>query len=232
MRRIDEIYLKYPFYGVPRMHACLLQMGYTVNYKRVERLYRIMGLEAIYQKPKLSQSDSQSKVYPYLLKGLDICRPNMVWSTDITYVPMHHGFLYKTAFLDWHSRYLLGYAISNTVDDGFVVDCLRKTIQIHGEPEIMNTDQGSQYTSKAFIQELTGRNIRISMDGKGRALDNVMIERYWRSYKYECVYLHSISDGYHLKELTDEYVQFYNTQRPHESLDYQTPWMVFNAGRS
>ena len=140
MRRIDEIYLKYPFYGVPRMHACLLQMGYTVNYKRVERLYRIMGLEAIYQKPKLSQSDSQSKVYPYLLKGLDICRPNMVWSTDITYVPMHHGFLYKTAFLDWYSRYLLGYAISNTVDDGFVVDCLRKTIQIHGEPEIMNTD--------------------------------------------------------------------------------------------
>jgi len=231
MRLMDEIYLKYLFYGVPRMHASLRQRGYGVNPKRVERLYRIMGLEAIYQKPRLSQRDQNHEIYPYLLKSLDICRSNQVWSTDITYVPMEKGFLFKVAFIDWYSRYLLSYAISNTLDFGFVSEAFLGATRLYGNPEILNTDQGSQFTSKAFTGMGIDRNIRISMDGKGRALDNVRIERYWRSYKYECVYLHSIQDGWHLKGLTDEYIRFYNTQRPHQSLGYQTPWDCYSNGR-
>jgi putative transposase len=230
MREIDKIFLKRPFFGVPRMHAYLLKQGHAINVKRVERLFKIMGISAIYQKPNLSAPDQSYEVYPYLLRSLDISHSNQVWSTDITYIPLEKGFLYKAAFIDWYSRYLLSYAISNTLDSGFVVTAFQNAVNAHDVPGIVNSDQGSQFTSKAFTDVLKAQKIQISMDGKGRALDNVMIERYWRSYKYECVYLHSITDGWHLKQLTDEYVRFYNAERLHQSLQYQTPSERYSQG--
>lgn len=230
MREIDEIRLQWPFFGVPRMHAYLRKRGHAINIKRVERLFRVMGISTIYQRPNLSSPDKAHKVYPYLLRSLDITHSNQVWSTDITYVPLEKGFLYKVAFLDWYSRYLLGYRISNTLDADFIVPAFRHAVQTYGAPGIVNSDQGSQFTSKAFIDAVKACKAQISMDGKGRALDNVMIERYWRSYKYECVYLHSITDGWHLKRLTDEYVQFYNSERLHQSLGYQTPYQQYEKG--
>lgn len=212
------------------MHAYLKKQGHAINVKRVERLFKIMGISAIYQKPNLSEPDQSHELYPYLLKSLDISHSNQVWSTDITYIPLEKGFLYKAAFIDWYSRYLLSYSISNTLDSGFVVRAFQDAVNIYGVPSIVNSDQGSQFTSKAFTDVLKAENIRISMDGKGRALDNVMIERYWRSYKYECVYLHSITDGWHLKRLTDEYIHFYNTERLHQSLQYQTPLERYRQG--
>lgn len=212
------------------MHAQLLKLGHTINEKRVERLFKVMGISAIYQKPNLSEANKAHEIYPYLLKSIAIKHSNQVWSTDITYVPMEKGFLYKVAFIDWHSRYLLSYGISNTLDSGFVVTAFQKAVKAHGVPLIVNSDQGSQFTSKAFTDVLKAQQIRISMDGKGRALDNVMIERYWRSYKYECVYLHSITDGWHLKRLTEEYIHFYNSERLHQSLKYQTPSDHYHKG--
>ena len=230
MRVMDKIHLKRPFFGVLSMHANLRKMGYAINVKRVVRLFKVMGISAIYQKPNLSEANKAHEIYPYLLKSIDINHSNQVWSTDITYVPMEKGFLYKVAFIDWYSRYLLSYAISNTLDAGFVIGAFQKAVKAHGVPLIMNSDQGSQFTSKAFTDELKAKQIRISMDGKGRALDNVMIERYWRSYKYECVYLHSITDGWHLERLTEEYVHFYNSERLHQSLLYQTPSDQYQKG--
>lgn len=230
MREMDKIHLKRPFFGVPRMHAQLLKMGHTINEKRVERLFKVMGISAIYQRPNLSEANKAHEIYPYLLKSIIINHSNQVWSTDITYVPMEKGFLYKVAFIDWHSRYLLSYGISNTLDSGFVVTAFQKAVKAYGVPLIVNSDQGSQFTSKAFTDVLKALQIRISMDGKGRALDNVMIERYWRSYKYECVYLHSITDGWHLKQLTEEYIHFYNSERLHQSLQYQTPSDHYHKG--
>lgn len=230
MREIDEIYLKWPFFGVPRMHAYLKKMGHAINQKRVARLYKIMGICAIYQKPNLSGPNKAHEVYPYLLKSININHSNQVWSTDITYIPMEKGFLYKVAFMDWYSRYLLSYAISNTLDSEFVVTAFHGATEVYGAPAIVNTDQGSQFTSRAFTEVLKANNIQISMDGKGRALDNVRIERYWRSYKYECVYLNTITDGWHLKRLTDAYISFYNHERPHQHLDYQTPSYQYKNG--
>lgn len=230
MRLIDEAYLKWPFYGVLRMQAYLASIGHSVNVKRVRRLYKLMGICAIYQKPNLSKPNKEHKIYPYLLRSVDIHYSNQVWSTDITYVPMERGFLYKAAFIDWHSRYLLSYTISNTLDTAFVLTAFYRAIEAYGKPAIVNSDQGSQFTSDAFTEALKDLDIQISMDGKGRCLDNVMIERYWRSYKYECVYLNSIKDGWHLQDLTDEYIQFYNHERLHQSLDYRTPRDQYNQG--
>lgn len=229
MREIDDIYYKCPFYGTRRMLAALERKGYKVNLKRIQRLYKLMDISAIYQKPNLSKPNREHTIYPYLLKSLTINRANYVWSTDITYVPMEKGFLYKAAIIDWHSRYILSYRISNTLDTDFIIDAIKEAVELHGAPEIINTDQGSQFTSRAFIETLNELKITISMDGKGRALDNVRIERYWRSYKYECVFLHEIKDGWQLKALTDEYIMFYNTERPHQNLNYQTPKEVFFA---
>jgi putative transposase len=220
---MDEINVKWPFFGVPRMHKYLVTLGYPVNEKRIYRLFQIMGIAAIYPGPNTSKADKDHEIYPYLLKSVTISYSNHVWSTDITYIPMEKGFLYKVAFIDWHSRYILSYAISNTLDTSFVLVAFNEAIINYGRPAIVNTDQGSQFTSKAFIDALKANTVQISMDGKGRALDNIIIERYWRSYKYECVYLHNITDGWHLKDLTDEYIRFYNTERIHQSLDYQTP---------
>ena len=175
MREIDQIYMKWPFIGVARMHAYLLAEGHDINVKRVRRLYHIMGITAIYQRPNLSAPNKEHDIYPYLLDTIVIDRPNQVWSTDITYIPMERGFMYKVAVIDWHSRFLLSYAISNTLDTAFVIDAFLAAIEAHGRPEITNSDQGSQFTSKAFTELLIAHGIRISMDGRGRALDNVMI---------------------------------------------------------
>lgn len=230
MREIDEIYLRWPFFGVLRIHAYLRSHGHQINVKRVRRLCKIMDIQAIYQKPNLSIRNKAHKIYPYLLRSLDINRSNQAWSTDITYVPMERGFLYKVAFIDWHSRYILSYALSNTLETDFVIEAFNAAKKAHGKPEIMNTDQGSQFTSISFTGILQADGIQISMDGRGRALDNVRIERYWRSYKWECVYLNSITDGWHLQQLTDQYVDFYNNERPHQNLDYNTPAYAYQNG--
>jgi putative transposase len=227
MREIDEIYLKWPFFGVARMCAYLIVQGHVINEKRVRRLYRIMGICAIYQKPHLSARNKEHQVYPYLLRSIVINHSNQVWSTDITYIPMEHGFLYKVAFIDWNSRFILSYEISNTLDSTFVIAAFLSAVEAHGTPLIVNTDQGSQFTSNAFIDILKAHGVQVSMDGRGRALDNVRIERYWRSFKYECVYLNCITDGWHLQCLTDKYIAFYNNIRPHQHLDYKTPYYEY-----
>jgi putative transposase len=222
MRLMDEQYLKTPFYGVRRMRAWLCREGNPVNPKRVRRLMRLMDLVPIYPKPRLSQPDLSHRIYPYLLKGLTINRPNQVWSTDITYIPMAKGFLYLVAVIDWFSRYVLSWRISNSLDVDFCLDALEAALVI-GRPEIFNTDQGSQFTSDDFTGRLKSAEIRISMDGKGRAIDNIFVERLWRTVKYEHVYLHAPETGLELWEGLDGYFDFYNTDRLHQSLDYRTP---------
>jgi len=226
MRLLDEQYLKTPFYGVARMHAFLQNSGYPVNIKRVRRLLRLMGLETIYSKPKLSKENPEHKKYPYLLKGLDINKPNMVWSSDITYIPMKQGFLYLAAIIDWYSRYIIAWKISNSLDVSFCKETLEKALE-KNKPEIFNTDQGSQYTSNTFTNILKSNNISISMDGKGRALDNIMIERFWKSVKYEYVYLNEITTGAELWTGLSEYFKFYNNERLHQTLKYKTPYEIY-----
>lgn len=187
MRRIDELYTKWPFYGSRRMVAALRQDGWSVNRKRVRRLMRVMGVEAIYQKPNTSKGHPNHKIYPYLLRGLAIDRPNQVWCADITYIPMAKGFVYLVAVMDWFSRRVLSWQLSITMEADFCVEALQDAIAHHGPPEIFNTDQGVQFTSTGFLDELESRGIRVSMDGKGRFLDNIFIERLWRSLKYEDV---------------------------------------------
>jgi len=223
MNEIDEIFAHHPYYGARRMWAELTRKGYQINIKRVSRLYDLLGIHAIYPKPNLSRPNKENTKYPYLLKSITINRPNHVWSVDITYVPMEKGFLYKVAFIDWYSRYILSYRISNTLDTDFVLDALRDAIQRYGAPQIINSDQGCQFTSKSYIEAVQLADAKISMDGKGRAIDNVRIERYWRSFKYECVFLYRIENGMHLNELTANYVKFYNTRRPHQAMGYITP---------
>jgi len=222
MRLMDEQYLKTPFYGVRRMHYYVLQHGYLANIKRIRRLLRLMNQEAIYPKPNLSRPGQGHKIYPYLLKNLEINRVNQVWSSDITYIPMSSGFLYLVAIIDWYSRYVLAWKISNSLDVRFCLEALDDAFKI-GHPEIFNTDQGSQFTSDDHINQLSLRAIKISMDGRGRALDNVFIERLWRSLKYEYVYLNTPETGQQLYEGADHYFKFYNNERPHQSLGYQTP---------
>jgi putative transposase len=227
MRRMDELYVAAPFYGSRRMVAVLRSDGLVVNRKRVRRLMRVMGLDAIYQKPNTSRAHPEHKVYPYLLRGLTIDRPNQVWCADITYVPMAKGFVYLVAVMDWFSRRVLAWRLSITMDADFCVEALAEAMDHHGCPEIFNTDQGVQFTSAAFLDELETRNIRISMDGKGRFLDNIFIERLWRSLKYEEVYIKAYASVAEARRGIGGWLAFYNDERPHQALDYRTPRAVF-----
>lgn len=226
MRRIDELYLKCPFYG-SRKFAQLL----GVNRKRVQRLMRTMGIEAIYPKKRTTWSGAGHKIYPYLLRDVAVIRPDQVWSTDITYVPMRHGFLYLVAVMDWYSRHVLSWRLSNTLSGEFCLEALEEALA-DGRPEVFNSDQGSQFTASAFTGRLESSGIAVSMDGRGRALDNVFIERLWRSVKYEEVYLKDYSTAWEAERSLDSYFRFYNHERIHQSLDYLTPAEVYRNGRS
>jgi putative transposase len=228
MRLIDEEYTRHPFYGSRRMAEWLKVVGHDVNRKRVRRLMRTMGIEAIYPKPRLSVINKEHEKYPYLLSGVQITRPNQVWSADITYIRMRRGFIYLMAVIDWYSRYVLSWETSNTLDTAFCLTALDAAMQ-QGQPEIFNTDQGCQFTSKDFTGALKQRDIRISMDGKGRALDNIFIERLWRSLKYEEVYLKDYVDVSEAVSGIESYLGFYNQERLHQSLSYKTPWQVHHG---
>ena len=229
MRQLDELYLKWPFYGSRRLCVELQQRGYRVNRKRVQRLMRKMGLRAIYPKPRTSQPGKGHKIYPHLLRDLSIERPNQVWASDICYIPMAKGFMYLTAIIDWYSRRVLAWRVSNTLETDACVEALEEALWRYGAPEIFNTDQGAQYTSEAFTGILKDRGVKISMDGQGRWVDNVMVERLWRSVKYEDVYLHAYETPAALRAGLTAYVQFYNTERRHQSLNRQTPDAVYWA---
>jgi len=228
MRVIDQEYMKYPFYGSRQMSRHLNRLGYKTSRHRVRRLMHKMGITAIYQKPRISIRNSEHRVYPYLLKGLNINKPNQVWCSDITYIPIQRGYLYLTAIKDWYSRKVLSWRLSNTLDPSFCVSALEEAIHKYGVPEIFNTDQGSQYTSKDFIDILKSNNIKISMDGKGRFMDNIFIERLWRSLKYECVYLQEFTNGLEAKEAIRDWIDFYNNIRPHSTFNGHTPDEVYN----
>jgi len=226
MKLIDRQYLLTPFYGARKLVVCLKKERYKVNRKRVQRLMRLIGLRAIYRRPRTSKPAVGNKIYPYLLNGIEITRPNQVWAADITYIPMAKGFLYLVAIIDWYSRYVLSWRLSNTLDTDFCVEALEEALQ-KGRPEIFNTDQGAQFTSEAFTGLLVKHGIKISMDGKGRYSDNLFVERLWRSVKYEEVYLKAYQDAREARVGIGKYFRFYNTTRPHQSLDYRTPAEVF-----
>ncbi len=228
MRLIDEQYMRTPFYGWPRMTAYLRRQGYQVNHKRVQRLMQKMGMQAIYPKPRTSKAEKGHKKYPYLLRGLEIVQPNYVWSADITYVPMRQGFMYLVAVLDWFSRYVLAWQLSNTLDGYFCLDALQQALR-NGRPSIFNTDQGVQFTAHEFIGCLETVNVRISMDGRGRAMDNIFIERLWRTVKYEDIYLKDYATVPELDTGLHKYFRFYNDERLHQSLEYRTPAEVHFA---
>jgi putative transposase len=223
MRRIDELHLKLPFYGSRKMTVTLKAEGHTVNRKRIQRLMRQMGLEALVPKPTTSRPGHECPAYPYLLRGLTIDRPDQVWAADITYIPLAHGFVYLVAIMDWYSRRVLAWRLSNTLDASFCVEALLDATEQFGAPEIFNTSQGAQFTAEEFIGVLRARSVKISMDGKGRCLDNVFVERLWRSLKYEEVYLHAYEDMREAGRGIGRYVAFYNHERPHQALGYQTP---------
>ena len=223
MRLIDEQFLETPYYGARQMAKYLRRQGYCVSRKRTRRLMKLMGLSPIYQKPNTSKPHPQHKVYPYLLRGMQIDTPNQVWCTDITYIPMRRGFLYLVAIMDWASRKVLSWRLSNTMETDFCVAALEEAIEKYGCPKIFNTDQGSQFTSYAFTTVLKEAGINISMDGKGRWMDNVMIERLWRSLKYECIYLNAFETGSETRQGIGHWIDRYNTRRPHSSLDDRTP---------
>lgn len=227
MRLLDEQYTRTPFYGIRRMTAWLQKQGCQVNHKRVARLLRLMGLEALYQKPRLSQPGAGHQIYPYLLRGLKIARINQVWSTEITDIRLHGGFVYLTAVLDWHSRYVLSWEVSTTLETDFCTSALNQALE-QATPEIFNTDQGEQFTSQAFTGILKERKIAISMDGRGRALDNIFVERLWRSVKYEEVCLYDYEGVPQAITGLDRYFNFYNYERPHQSLNYQPPAAVYH----
>ena len=229
MRQIDEQYMKVPFYGRRRMTQWLRQdRGILVNEKRVGRLMNIMGIEAIYPKRRAKAKKSEHKIYPYLLRDVTVAGPNHVWSADITYIPIRGGTMYLVAIIDWHSRYVLSWAISNTQDVDFCLEALESAMNL-GKPEIFNTDQGTQFTSHAFTGRLNEADVKISMDGRGRAFDNIFIERLWRTVKNENVYLEDYADGYALYHGLEAYFEFYNTRRRHQSLGYLTPEMVYHG---
>ena len=223
MKLIDEQYMKTPVYGTRSMRDYLNRQGYKVNRKRVQRLMRLMGLEAIYPKPKTSKPHPGHRIYPYLLKGLNINRPDMVWATDITFIPLRHGFMYLVAVMDWHSRKVLSWRLSNTLDSEFCVSALQEAIVRYGCPEIFNTDQGSQFTSMAFTNVLKSHDIKISMDGRGRCIDNIMIERLWWTVKYHYLHLHSFENGTELRKGLRSWFEYYNRERTHQSLNRMTP---------
>lgn len=228
MRQIDEQYLRTPFYGWPRMTAHLRRQGYAVNHKRVQRLMQKMGLQALYPKPRTTRTAQENKRYPYLLRGLEIAHPNFVWSADITYVPMRQGFMYLVAVIDWYSRYVLAWQLSNTLDSYFCLEALQQALHA-GRPHIFNTDQGVQFTAHEFTSCLARADIRISMDGRGRALDNIFVERLWRSVKYEDIYLKEYATFPELIAGVNAYFRFYNHERLHQSLAYRTPAEVHFA---
>jgi len=223
MRRIDEMHLKYPFFGSRKVAQTLRNEGTVTNRKRVQRLMRLMGLESVAPKPNTSKPAPEHPVYPYLLRGLAITRPNQVWATDITYIPMAHGFLYLVAIIDWYSRRVLAWRLSNTLETSFCVEAVEEALAGFGTPEIFNTDQGSQFTSADFTGVLLERGIKISMDGKGRYLDNIFVERLWRSLKYEEVYLNPYDSVREARAGIGQYLRFFNHERPHAALGYQTP---------
>ena len=227
MRKIDKQFLETPFYGVHQMTWHLRNEGHLVNQKRIRRLMRLMGLMPIYQKPNTSRAAKGHKISPYLLRGLRVDRPNQVWAADITYLPMRRGFLYLVAIMDWHTRKVLAWRISNTLETDFCVEALNEAIHRFGPPGIMNTDQGSQFTSFAWTDRVKRVGTRISMDGKGRFLDNIFVERLWRSLKYECVYLHAWDTGSEAKAGVRKWMEFYNRQRPHSALGGKTPAVVY-----
>ncbi len=244
MRRIDELFLKYPFYGSRQMARQLRREGVRVGRHRVRRLMRLMGLAAIYQAPRTSAPHPAHRIYPYLLKGLAIDRPNRVWCADITYIPVQRGFLYLVAIMDWATRHVLAWRLSNSeplerhwserqwrTDARFCVEALEEALARYGRPEIFNTDQGSQFTSLDFTGVLKDAGVAISMDGRGRYMDNIFIERLWRSLKYEAVYLHELTDGFRAERVIRDWMGFYNTERPHSSLAGQTPAEAYGAGR-
>ena len=226
MALMDRQYLQTPFYGSRKMQAWLQGLGHPTGRNKVRRLMRLMGLEAIYRRPNTSRPAPEHRIYPYLLKGVAINRVNQVWSADITYLPMAQGFLYLVAIMDWHSRYVLAWKLSNTMDVDFCVQALSGAL-CQGKPEVFNTDQGSQFTSEAFTGVLLEQGIQISMDGKGRYLDNIFVERLWRSVKYEEVYLKAYQNGTEARQGIAAYLDFYNRERPHQALGYRTPGQVF-----
>jgi putative transposase len=228
MNLLDEQYTMTPFYGVEKMTVYLNETGHSVNVKRVRRLLRKMGLEAIYPKPNLSKANSEHKVFPYLLRGLPIVRCNQVWSTDITYIKLQKGFVYLMAIIDWYSRYVLNWRISTTLEADFCIEALNETLA-EGQCEIFNTDQGSQFTTNKFTGSLLSKGVKVSMDGRGRALDNIFVERLWRSVKYEDIYLKEYSSVQSVKDGIDKYFEFYNHERYHESLGYKRPADVYCA---
>jgi putative transposase len=230
MKLIDQQYLERPFYGSRRMTVWLRNQGYGVNRKRVRRLMEIMGLRAIYRRPRTSQPAPGHQVYPYLLRGVAITRPNQVWTADITYIPMACGFLYLVAIMDGYSRYVLSWRLSNTLEVDFCIEALEEALR-NSQPEIFNTDQGAQFTSQAFTSLLEQHGIKVSMDGKGRYTDNLVIERLWRSLKYEEVYLKAYAGGKEARAGIAGYFDFYNMERPHQALGYQTPAEVFINGK-
>jgi putative transposase len=223
MRIMDEHYLKHPTEGVIRMQDMLFALGFVVNHKRVRRLLRLMGLMAIYPKKNLSKLGLKKYIHPYLLKGLDINRPNQVWAIDVTYIPMKNGFLYLTAIIDVYSRYIVGWGISNTLEAEASLSVLKQAIKDHGKPEIINSDQGSQFTSEQWVSYLKEEDIRISMDGKGRVIDNIFIERFWRSLKYDYVYLRPANDGLELYQGIKEYIHYYNHMLHHQGIGRRIP---------
>jgi putative transposase len=231
LRLLDKEYTRHPFYGSRRMTKYLCGCGYVVNRKRVQRLMQTLGLVAMSPGPSTSKPHPQHKIYPYLLRGVDINRPNQVWSTDITYLRLPRGFVYLVAISDWHSRKVLSWRLSNTMDAGFCVDCLEEAITLYGTPAIFNSDQGSQFTSDAFTGVLQGNGLTISMDGRGRALDNIFVERLWRTVKYEEVYLKQHSNMPDLLMGLTQYFQFYNQARWHQALNYKTPDEVYQTAR-
>lgn len=230
MNEIQDLWEKHPFYGYRRITATLRRSGYKVNRKRVQRLMSKMGLQALYPKPRLSQANAEHKKYPYLLKGLSLERADQVWATDITYIRMNPGFVYLVAIIDLYSRYIVSWKLSISLDAGFCVEALEEAL-IKSCPEIFNTDQGCQFTSASWIEVVEAHGIQISMDGKGRCMDNIYAERLWRSLKYEEVYLRSYESVYEAKQSLARYIEFYNNHRPHQALGYQTPAEVYFKNR-
>ena len=231
MGQIDRVFTEYPFFGSRQIAAYLPRKGYHAGRHRIRRLMKIMGLEAIYKRPNTSKKHPENRIYPYLLRNMQITRANQVWCADISYIPVKRGFLYLVAIMDWATRKVLSWRLSNTMDASFCKEALDEAIAKYGPPEIMNTDQGSQFTGAAWITTLTEAGVKISMDGRGRYLDNIFIERLWRSLKQEAVYLHELTDGFVAERVISEWITFYNTDRPHTALEKRTPDEAYFDGK-
>jgi putative transposase len=227
MHVIDKLYTQHPYFGYRRMTAMLRDQGWDVNRKRTRRLMRLMGIQAIYPKMNLSKRIHAKYIRPYLLRGLNIERPNQVWGIDITYLRMNKGFMYLFIIIDWYSRKIIDYELSSTLENGFVLTCLKRALR-HAKPEIMNSDQGSHFTSKDYLELLKENQVQVSMDGKGRATDNARTERFFRALKYENIYLNEYRNPRELRKGISKYIAFYNTDRPHQSLDYERPEQIYN----